>query len=81
MVAKKVILDLSSHTESAELLDNTSAWLVIIASKYFCLFPKISALSEILFAKSHGVLWSNSADYGVINVPSCFMGTFNIQAE
>lgn len=81
VVANKVLLDISSHIESAELLDNASAWLVVISSKCFCLFPKISALSEVLFTQSHGVLCSNSADYGVINVPNCFMGTFHIQAE
>lgn len=81
MVAKKVFLDISSHIESAELLDNMSAWLVVISSKCFYLFPKISALSEILFTQSHGVLCSNSADYGLINVPSCFVRIFHIQAK
>lgn len=79
--SKKELLDISSHIESAELLGNTSAWLVVMSSKGFCLFPKISVLSEVLFTQIHGALCSNRADYGVITVASCLMGTFHIQAE
>jgi len=50
---KKGPLDISSHAESAELLGNTSALLLVIASKGFRMFPEISALSEVLFTQSH----------------------------